>query len=144
MELVVRVSADPLERWALINPCSESFLQIACVFSGYHAARRKFEGCGVDFHENKLCSASLRAAWTVFADTFSVEARELGVSTLKFSVPSFVHFLATGRRPENGPITCNAIALGNADRGSCSHDCLNSGPFESGVPAPAHQLPLNP
>ena len=138
------VSADPLERWALINPCSESFLQIACVFSGYHAVRRNFKGAGVDFHENKLCSASLRAAWTVFADTFSVEARELGVSTLKFSVPSFVHFLATGCRPENGPLTCNAIAPGNADQVSCSHDCSSSGPFESGVRAPALQLPPNP
>ena len=120
------VSADPLERWALINPCSESFLQLACVHSGYHAVRRNFKGSGVDFHENKLCSASLRAAWTVFADTYSVEARELGVNALKFSVPSFLNFLA------------------NVDRDNCLNDCLRSGPFEPGVLAPAHQLPPNP
>ena len=62
-------------------------------------------GSGVDFHENKLCSASLRAAWTVFADTYSVEAREFGVNARKFSVPSCLPFLA------------------DVDRDNCLNDC---------------------
>ena len=90
------VDADPLVRRAFINPCKESFLQIACVHSGYRAIRRQFKGFGIDIEYTHLSSASMRCAWTVFADAYTAEARELGACTLKFSGPSCLHFLATG------------------------------------------------
>ena len=46
-----------------------------------------------------LSGADLRASWTVFADAFVVEAREIGVATLKFSVTGFLSFLSSGERP---------------------------------------------
>ena len=66
-----------------------------------------------------LDAALIRTSWTVFADTFQVEASELGVQTLKFSVPCFFNFLTAG---------------------SCS-SYLNDGPFEVGdlLPCPSEQ-----
>ena len=61
------------------------------------------------------------SAWTFFADAYSAEARELGVCTLKFSVPSVLHFLATRSRQ------------------NCLNDCSN-GPFEVGALPPAPEL----
>jgi len=89
---------DPLIRWGLIRPCSDSYKQIACVHCGYHAVRRHYKNCHTIFHQNMtyLDGALTRTSWTVFADAFQVEASELGVQTLKFSVPSFLNFLTAG------------------------------------------------
>ena len=77
--LVGNVSSDPLERWGLIRPEPDAFLQIVCVFCGYHAIRRKFQRKSELFvnNQNTLTGPQLRVAWTVFADAFCAEAREV-------------------------------------------------------------------
>ena len=79
----------------LIDPTPESVLQIACVFSAYHAVRRRFkEMQGVFTHDmHSISGPLLRTAWTVFADTFLVEASEVSLSCRRSSVPSFLAFL---------------------------------------------------
>ena len=100
--MIPDVHANPLERWGLVNSCSDKFKQIACVHAGYHAVRRHFKQSG-SFHPvnnmMNLSGADIRTAWTVFADAFVVEAREVGVATLKFSVTVFLNFLTTGEQP---------------------------------------------
>ena len=89
------ISSDPLVRWGLIGPEPNDFLQIAAVFSGYHAIRREFKRKSEMFvnNVNSLTGAQLRVAWTVFADTFFVEAREAKLTCRRFSVTSFLNFL---------------------------------------------------
>ena len=89
------ISSDPLVRWGLIGPEPNDFLQIAAVFSGYHAIRREFKRKSEMFvnNMNSLTGAQLRVAWTVFADTFFVEAREAKLTCRRFSVTSFLNFL---------------------------------------------------
>ena len=89
--LAGHVSSDPLERWGLIRPESDVFLQIACVFSGYHAIRREFKRKSELFvnNQNALTGPQLRAAWTFFADAFRAEAREVKLTCRPFSVASF-------------------------------------------------------
>ena len=113
--LIPGVSSNPLIRWALVAPTELDFLLVACVFSGYHAVRRKFKEMHVIFHQNqpKLSNPLLRVAWTVFADAFCVEARELNVSCKQFLVTSFLDFICTqGGAPE----------------------CLSNAPFERDIP----------
>jgi len=101
--MVPEVHEDPLVRWGLINSSNDAFKQIACTHAGYHAVRRHHKESGSYFCQNMthINGALLRTSWTVFADTFTVEARELGVSSLKFSVSSFLCFLTTGERPSS-------------------------------------------
>ena len=89
------VSEMPLIRWGLINPCTHNLNAIACVFSGYHAVRRHFKTINQFFeHEqHELSSAQLCCARGVFAETFKVEAGELGMYTPKFSLQSFLNFM---------------------------------------------------
>ena len=93
--LVGNVSSDPLVRWGLIEPEPDGFLQIACVFSGYHAIRREFKRTSAVFYNNQtvLTGPQLRVAWTLFADTFFVEAREVKLNCRRFSVASFLSSL---------------------------------------------------
>ena len=109
------VNSNPLIRWALVNPTEYDFLLVACVFSGYHALRRKLKYMHAIFQQNqpKICNPLLRVAWTVLADAFCVEARELNVPFKQFSVASFLDFI------------CNQ---GEAP------DCLCNAPFERDVP----------
>ena len=64
-------------------------------FVGYHAIRREFKRKSEMFvnNVNSLTGAQLRVAWTVFADTFFVEAREAKLTCRRFSVTSFLNFL---------------------------------------------------
>ena len=96
-------SEDPLIRWGLRNCSSETYKQIACMYSGYHAVRRHFKNSGVSFIHNmmNIDGASLRTSWTVFVEAFCAEARELNVHTVKFSVATFLHFLSTGTCPNS-------------------------------------------
>ena len=93
--LVGSVSNVPLIRWGLINPTSGSLLQVACIFTGYHAVRRKFKDARDNFENNMtiISGSQLRTSWTVFADAFQVDAREVSVNCRSFSVPSFLEFL---------------------------------------------------
>ena len=89
------VSSDPLIRWGLMHPNYKSLLQVACVFSGYHAVRRKFKDTHEFFHNNmtNISGSQVRISWTVFADAFQVDAREVSVYCRSFSVPSFLEYL---------------------------------------------------
>ena len=85
------MSEDPLVRWALLSPNSMHFIQIACVFRGYHAIRRLIRSRTLQLtHTVNYCSSSLyREFWSVFADAFSADASELIMSHRKFSLPGF-------------------------------------------------------
>ena len=91
------VSSDPLKRWGLITPEPGDFLQIACVFSGYHAIRREFKRTNQFFNntnnQNALTGPQLRVAWTVFAEAFRAEAMEAKLTCRPFSVASFLSYL---------------------------------------------------
>ena len=64
-------------------------------FSGYHAIRREFKRKSELFvnNQNALTGPQLRAAWTVFADAFRAEAREVKLTCRPFSVASFLSCL---------------------------------------------------
>ena len=96
------VSADPLKRWGLIAPEPNDFLQIACVFSGYHAIRREFKRTSEFFYNDQtsLTGPQIRVAWTVFASAFRVEACEVRIPCRHFSVASF---LAACNTIQNSP-----------------------------------------
>ena len=82
-------------RWGLMRPDSDGFLSIVCVFSGYHAIRREFKRKSEFFINNQsiLTGSQIRVAWTVFADTFFVEAKEVTLNCRRFSVTRFLSFL---------------------------------------------------
>jgi hypothetical protein len=44
----------------------------------------------LEFNQIVLDSAQLRRAWSVFADAFKVEARELALAHRQFSLPEFL------------------------------------------------------
>ena len=94
-------SEDPLVRWGLIRPSSTNFNYIACTFSGYHAIRRALRSQNqfFSYNQNILTGPQLRVAWSVFADTFFVEARELASPCRKFSFTSFLSFLSNAPAP---------------------------------------------
>ena len=132
------VSKDPLVRWGLINPSQLSFNYIACAFSGYHAVRREFKKLQF-FNENLniLCGAHLRKSWSVFADSFIVEARELAVLVRKFSLPEFLMFI---NAPGDNSCASNVSPVSsvndnnsNLTPGDTMH--FNSRAFERDVPA---------
>ena len=83
---------NPLIRWGLIHPNKLTLHYVACVFSGYHAVRRDFNASSCTSTDNRLVltSAQLRRAWSVFADAFKVEARELALQQRQFSLPEFL------------------------------------------------------
>ena len=82
-------------RWGLMSPNSMHFNQIACVFSGYHAIRRliRTRTCQLTNFENYYSSSLYREFWSVFADVFSADARELMVDHRQFPLPSFLSML---------------------------------------------------
>ena len=88
-------------RWGLICPEPDDFLSVVCVFSGDHATRREFKRKSEFFINNqtKLTGPQLRVAWTVFAEAFFVEAREVMINCRRFSVPSYLSLL--GENSEN-------------------------------------------
>ena len=99
--LASSASEDPLVRWGLIRPSPAIFKYIACTFSGYHAIRRAFRSQNqfFSYNQNILTGPQLRVAWSVFADTFFVEARELASPCRKFSPTRFLSFLSNAPAP---------------------------------------------
>ena len=85
----------PLTRWGLVSPIEEGMYQIACTFAGYHAVRRHFKTNSEVFLplQENISGPQIRAAWTVFAETFHVEASQFSMPCRKFSVPSFLVYL---------------------------------------------------
>jgi len=88
-------SEVPLVRWGLIQPNKLTMQYISCIFSGYHAVRRDFRDNLMFFEYNQsvLKPAQLRRAWSVFADAFKVEARELLIYHRQFSLPDFLIYI---------------------------------------------------
>ena len=88
-------SPDPLKRWGLIDPEGLQFKYVCCVFSGYHALRRESRRTNefFEYNQTKLTGTQLRIFWSVFANTFSVEAGELSIYCTQFSLPSFLTML---------------------------------------------------
>ena len=88
-------SPDPLKRWGLIQPEICQFKCICCVFSGYHAVRREFRRNNefFEYNQTRLTGTQMRVSWSVFANTFSVEAGELSICCRRCSLPSFVAYL---------------------------------------------------
>jgi len=86
---------DPLIRWGLLHPSKIQFHVVACIFSGYHAVRNDLRSNPVFIPHNMtvLTSPMLRRSWSVFADSFKVEARELAVQHRRFSLPEFLIFI---------------------------------------------------
>ena len=109
--LHVEVDDDPIIRWGLANPSNEVNKLIACTFSGYHAVRRKFKGTHSFFEPSQptLKPEQLRSSWSVFADSFLVEARELSFACKQFSLPDFLLFI-TGDRHAALPCTGSVTA----------------------------------
>ena len=85
------VSDAPLVRWGLLDTNSMHLNQIACVFTGYHAIRRLIRSrtCQLINIGNFYPSSLYREFWSVFADAFSADARELMVDHRKCKLPSF-------------------------------------------------------
>ena len=85
-------SAEPLVRWGLMHTTKLQCEIIACIFSGYHAIRKELRVHSSLLHNDMsiLPSSILRRAWSVFAESFRVEARELGVPHRQFSLPDFL------------------------------------------------------
>jgi hypothetical protein len=140
--LADNVSSDPLVRWGLIRPEPDEFLPIVCVFSGYHAIRREFKRKSDFFINNQsvLTGPQIRVAWTVFAEAFFVEAREVTLNCRRFSVPSFLSFLNhepekpdTYMRRVSGPLQVGTLAL---------HDFDNS--ENEGRTAPSYTVAVRP
>ena len=85
-------SEDPLSRWGLINPDKLTMHYISCIFGGYHAIRHdlRTNTSFFEYSQRVLTPAQLRRAWSVFADAFKVEARELSVLCRQFSLCEFL------------------------------------------------------
>ena len=94
--LIEGVSDIPLIRWGLEYPSKINHAVVSCVFSGYHAIRTDLRDNPVFIEHNlrNLPSPVLRRAWSVFAQSFKVEARELGVQCHQFSLPDFLIFIS--------------------------------------------------
>ena len=88
------ISSDPLVRWGLIEPESNDFLQIACVFSGYHAIRREFKRKSEMF-VNNVNSHAFNSDWPgqYLLIHFCLEAREAKLTCRRFSATSFLRCL---------------------------------------------------
>ena len=121
-------SADPLARWGLIQPNSNKFNLIACTFSGYHAVRRNFRLRKefFTFDQEILNGQQIRSAWSVFADSFFVEARELGVQCRRFSLPSFFGYL--------NQLSCLNIATDSYREFEVQQEPVETG--RAGLPSP--------
>jgi hypothetical protein len=85
-------SAEPLVRWGLMHTTKLQCEIIACIFSGYHAIRKELRVHSLLLHSDMsiLPSSILRRAWSVFAESFEVEAREMGVHHSQFALSDFL------------------------------------------------------
>ena len=83
--LIPEVSSDPLQRLGLSNPSPNKFKIVCCMFSAFHGLRAKVNAGTIKMHGSSCTlngdGASLRRAWSNFAQLFSAEAGELSVQT---------------------------------------------------------------
>ena len=98
--LIPEVSSDPLLRLGLCNPSPTKLKIVCCMFSAFHGLRAKVNAGIIGEHLDSSTSigdgASLRRAWSVFAQLFAAEAGELSIEHRSFSLPKFIAFLVNG------------------------------------------------
>ena len=94
-------SEDPSVRWGMIYPTA-AILDLCCLHVQWiscHTARFPLTKPAYCYNQNILTGPQLRVAWSVFADMFFVEARELASPCRKFSLTSFLSFLSNAPAP---------------------------------------------
>ena len=52
----------------------------------------------------EFCTSQFRRLWSVFAEAYSAEARELGIPFRRFSLPQFINFLIDPSAPLPPPV----------------------------------------
>ena len=82
-----------LHNFGLIGACRDQFCHVCCTFSGYHAMHRKAQFTMHDTTDFCMSSSTRRLLWSVFAEAYHAEARELGLSARKYSLIEFFSFL---------------------------------------------------
>ena len=103
VRLLCTTSACPLERLGLVNPSKESLLTVACVFSAYHAVKRSALVSNMSQQES-LHEAQTLSVFSVFADTFRVEANEVGLSCRCLTHNSFLSLFPNLSNPNASPM----------------------------------------
>ena len=103
--LIPATNDEPLVRFGLIHPCPEQCKVVACIFSAYHAVKRKVRESQFTHSGNDIdlgSGTSLRNNWTLYAQTFGAEASVHAISTRAFSVQKIISFMLHGgvHRPE--------------------------------------------
>ena len=82
------ISIHPISRIGLDNPDKGVLVHICCVYSGYHAVvshlKMNHDTFATDNQRLKLSIRSAQKTWSVFAEAFSVSARDFGICTPKF------------------------------------------------------------
>ena len=89
------VSDLPLIRWGLQYPSKINHAVISCIFSGYHAVRSDLRANPVfiEHHIRILPAPIFRRSWSVYAQAFKTESRELAIQCRQFSLPEFLMFI---------------------------------------------------
>ena len=83
------ISADPLMRFGIKSPNSDSFKVLSCLFSAYHALKGEIRSGKINVHSVNW----LKSAWSVFAFAIKAEEGEMSLATRAFSLPKFISFL---------------------------------------------------
>ena len=97
--LLEDTSEIPLQRIGLRYPSKKSLIDVACMFSAYHAVKSMVRAGKIPVHEDELPTSALKLAWSVFAETFVAEAGECGRVCASFSLAKFINFKMNGHRP---------------------------------------------
>ena len=114
--LIPEVSSDPLLRLGLCNPSPYELKSVCCTFSAFHGLRAKVNAGIINLHSETCTSigdgASLRRAWSTFAQLFAAEAGELSVEHQSFSLLKFIAFLVNWcvhSLPDGPPMIMNSV-----------------------------------
>ena len=84
MRLMITSPACPLERLGLISSSKDTLLAVACTFSAYHAVKRSNIVRNLPEQESLQDTQTL-SVYSLFADTFWVEANEVGLRCLRLN-----------------------------------------------------------
>ena len=87
------IPPDPLIHFGIRSPSKERQLHVCSLFSGYHALFKHAEIHLPNTSDRALDNLHRRMFWSVFANAYAAEARELSVSFRQFSLSNFVVFL---------------------------------------------------
>ena len=87
--VVPRTSDDPLIRCGLCAPSKESLMATACMFYAYHALKARINS---EFDSCIPQLVDMIPFWIFFAQSFSAEAGERGLTCTLFDPTSFLNF----------------------------------------------------